>query len=144
MQIFKSIAKHSILFNNFFYFYISFLSEYVGKLITRERSIYLISMQRLHRMQPREMAAKYCTTGIVKRYGRFSEEARVSGHESYNARNYRIFRLHLRADLWSGLTLTTKAITLGEMTQNGDHYAVHDHSRSPISVSIEIPYVTNH
>jgi len=96
-------------------------------------------------MQPREMAAKYsyCITRIVKRYGRFSEEARVSGHESYNSntRNYIIFRLHLHADLWSGLTLTTTAITLGEMTQNSDHYAAQDHSRSPLSVSIEIPYM---
>jgi len=36
--------------------------------------------------------------------------------------------------------LATKASEFGEITQNNDHYAVQDHSKSPIFVPIESPY----
>jgi len=40
--------------------------------------------------------------------------------------------------------LASKAIEFGEITQNKDYSDVQGHSRSPISVPIESPYVTSY
>jgi len=42
------------------------------------------------------------------------------------------------------MSLATKATEFGEITQNNGHYAIQDHSRSPILVPIESPYATSY
>jgi len=40
--------------------------------------------------------------------------------------------------------LAIKATEFGEITQNNGHYAVQGHSRSPILVPVESPYVISY
>ena len=69
-------------------------------------------------------------------------------HTSYVAQNQIICATSVAESL--GLTLTgltqlsPKATELDEMTQNNGHYAVQDHSRSPILVPIKSPYATSY